>query len=482
MKPESDERSLEDVIRRATGSDDVQFDETAWKRKHRDEVMLIESWKRENASVRATGPRQIWRTIMDHRLTRIAAPAAVAAAVIAVVVIIWTSGGSAAKVFADCLKQLQTTSYEFDMDISTTDGASTTLRGMVLEPGRLRLEQRGGQEAVSSVINNNTKQSLILFHQFKAAYRFDRQEAEALGALEFFILPGRSIEDLWNLKAGNEKELGTKEIDGKSAVGFQVTEKDDGHTQTISVWAEAKTGRPLKVDIVWRSNEQEKSALEFSMKNFKPAPDLNPALFDTAVPEGYTLADRKTLEQLTAEPGTGPAAAAATSPEAKKTLDSLDLWARGNKQKAVDLLMTVNWSGDVRFSQADHLFTVTERQYISLVTDDKRKVMDEIMPQMSQCRGLARELLEVGRKARASGQPAKAESYYTAALGLGRLLSRNPDGMLIVRLVGIAIQKLALEELSDLHEATNQPEKLSAVRRQLKQVEELQDQIRKKAS
>lgn len=480
MKPEHDDKWLEATIRRAVGSEDAQFDASSWKKKYRQEVALLES---RNAHTATTGHRRwrTWRSMMGKRSIKIAASAAVAAGIV-VAVIIFASGDGSTVAMAAVLEQLQTKCYEFEMAGRTEDGASTSVKGMVLEPGKMRLEQRGGLGAITSIIDNDTGQSLILFERFKAAYRFDRKEAKAIGILGFLILPRRSIEDLWSLKAGEETALGKKYIDGKSAEGFRVIQKDEEYTQAITIWADAKTGHPLEVEIVWQSNEEEKAVLELTLSDFRAIPKPNTALFSTKVPAEYTLANRQTLKQLTAESDTTTSTTEKTSAQAKTVLDAIALWADGKKQEAVELLMAVDWSDDLRFGQGHYLFTMTERQYISLLWADQKKVMAGIITQSSQCRAIARELAELGRNARTSKDFTDAEKYFSTAVRLGQLLNRNRDMMLIVRIVGIAIQKLALTELSSLYQELGETEKLQNTQAQINQIEERMKQIKKSAS
>lgn len=494
MKPKSDDKSLEDAIRQVTGSDIAQFEEAQWKRKHGDEITLIESWKQDAAAVHATDRPLLWksmigRIIMRNRVTRIALLAAVA--VIAITVIFWTGSGSESNVFADCLAQLRTTSYEFDIEIEipptdspiiTPEGTVLelgiiTMKGLVLEPGKLRLEQHLETGDISTVLNSTTKQALRLFHRQKVAKRLDWQQ-EAGGA-RFLFLPAQSVEELWKLKPGAEMRLGEKEIDGKLAVGFRVTEKDELGTRTVDVWAEVATGRPLTIDIVSQSAEQGSSTLKVSMKNFKPVDNLDPSLFDTAIPQGYIQANHKTLEQLAAPQEAGPAPGA-TSAEAEKILKSIALCAAGQKQEAVDLLMTVDFNAEIRFGPEHYFYSMSEAQYISLTEDERNKTMEEIFSQIRQYRGLARELLARARAARESEQLAKAQSYYTVLVGLARPLSHSTDGLLITPEMGFAYGTVGLEGLAEIYQATDQPEKLESVRQQLEEMEELQKRLKER--
>jgi hypothetical protein len=221
-------------------------------------------------------------------------------------------------------------------------------------------------------------------------------------------------------------------------------------------------------------------AIELTMSHFRPAPDLDPALFRMEIPEGYTLAGRTTLEQMLAR-RTDADAGVGTFAEGQKILESLALWSAGDSRKAVDLLLTIDWNGDLQFAPEHFLFTMTERQCVALTTEDRNRMLQDVLKQGSQCRALGQEVVNTGRQAQAAGDTSQAEMCYTAAARFGRLLNRNPEAMLIVRLVGIAIEKPALAELKDLYEAASQPEKLQTIRQRASQLEDQQNQIRKTA-
>jgi len=478
MTHEQDDRLLEETIRRAVRAPDVRFDAAGWLKKHREEVAILESRKLTTAT-EVNSRWRTWRTIMRTRSVKIAASATVAAG-IAIAVIIWATSGGSTVAMAAVLEQLKTKSYEFQMVARTPEGETHSLKGMVLEPGKLRIEQGVGLDTVVCILDSQEKQSLLLFERQKAAYRMDKLQKKEAGFLGFLSLPGRSIDDLWKLKAGGETKLDKKDIDGKPADGFQVNQKYDDYSQTITVWADAKTGFPVMVEIAMTSNKDEKNVLNLTLRDFKVVAKPNPALFSTDVPEGYTLANQRTLQQLTATPATTPAEG--TSVEGKKVLAAIELWNSGEKSKGVEALAAVDWKGEIRFGPEHYLFTMTERQYISLVSADQQKVMSDVLAQLGLCRAMTREMIDLGKKARTAKDADKAEKHFTATEGLGQLLDRNPDQMLIVRLVGIAVQKLALTELSGLYEERGQSEKLKAVREKLSGVEDEQSKIKKAAS
>lgn len=480
MNADKNDRLLDETIRRAVGSETARFDSAAWMKKYREKVAILRSRK----STTAPGDNRRWRTwrlIMGARTVKIAAPAATAAAIV-IMAIVWAISGSTSIAMAAVLEQLQTKSYEFVMDVRVGD-TSTTVKGAVLEPGKLRLEQTGGLGPIVSIIDNDAKHSLLLWEQFKAAYQFDKQgqEKEELGGLGFLILPGRSVSNLWNLRAGKETKLDQKQVDGHTAQGFRVTQKSDDYTETMTVWADAKTAAPLKVEIALQSNNDEKQMLELALRDFKVVEKPDPALFSTDVPAGYTLANQQTLKQFATAPAID-ASVAKTSPGAEKVLAALRLWHEGNKQKAIETLMTVDWEGDLRFTQEHYLFTMTESQYISLVTDDQQQVMAEIMSQSTDCRAIARKLVDLARKARAAKNDTEAEKYLHAAIGLGQLLDRDKNMMLIVRMVGIAIQRLAAGELATLYEGQGQTDKLHHIQKRIRDLKEQTVEIKRSAS
>ncbi|GAF97394.1 unnamed protein product, partial [marine sediment metagenome] len=274
------------------------------------------------------------------RSIKIAGSAAVAAAIVTAAIVLVVRGGSTV-VMAAVLEQLQTQSYEFEMEVTTNEGGPASVTGMVLEPGRMRLTQQSGAAMFACIIDDDAGQSLILIEQFKAAYRLDREEARSIGGLNFLILPGRSISDLWNLKAEDETELGRKNIDGKSAEGFRVTQEEEEHTQTITVWADAKTGHPLEVEILVESHQGQ--YVELTLSDFQVVSEPDPALFSTELPAGYTLANRQTLEQLGTESAPTTSTADDTTDQARRVVDAIAAWADGKRQKAVELLMAVDW-------------------------------------------------------------------------------------------------------------------------------------------
>jgi len=76
------------------------------------------------------------------------------------------------------------------------------------------------------------------------------------------------------------------------------------------------------------------------------------------------------LDELETEPG--------TSSEAEKIEELLRLWLEGNTSESVGMLLAIDWSKDFTFSEKPYIFTIKEKQFISLKPEDQQEVMNEL--------------------------------------------------------------------------------------------------------
>lgn len=194
-------------------------------------------------------------------------------------------------------------------------------------------------------------------------------------------------------------------------------------------------------------------------------------------PAEPTVEKEAPRENSSVAPAEGADRAAKASP-ADQVVQAMKLSAQRQMPQAVEQLLKVNWSGEFRFSPDQHLFTLSEKKSASLRLSEREKIMAQVTEQLSQSRTLAKEAVKRGQDLKTSGKLQDAEAHDRAVLGLGRLLSRDPEGLLIVRLVGIAVQKLSLEELADLYGTMNESTKLQEVRKELRELNRQQEQIR----
>jgi outer membrane lipoprotein-sorting protein len=431
---------------------------------------LAESEKTKSAELEPN----MWRIIMKSRITKFAAAAVI---IIAVLIGVNEFGGSidgAGVAFAEVLEHIRTSNYTFDLTVLTEDQASSTVQAMVLEPGRMRVDSSVGLGKVSSIIDISEGKSLLLFHQFKTGQiREVPTPGKDDGAGGIFALCMKPIENLWDLRDGTEEELGEKEIDGQIAEGFKTSHEDQYFQYETTIWAHAKTGVPILVEMVATPLEGESGWIQWTMSNFALDVELAEDLFSLEVPGGYTLAYQLSLDELETE--------TRHSAGAEKIEEMLKLWSSGKKTKAVEVLLGIDWKQTIEFADKPYVFTITEKEYVSLKPEYQEQVMEEVMATGATIREIVRELWALGSATVSDGNYEEAERHFEAALELGKLLTHDPELMLITRLVGIAVERKTLNEMISLYKVTNEQKKLQAAEKELQAMETELEKIKKKA-
>lgn len=437
-------------------------------------LRVLDKLKRQTAVKQAN----IWRIIMRNKITKLAAAAVV---IIAVFIGIHYPGGSingASVAFGEVLGYIQTSSYTFDLTVETTaekqPSEAFTMQAMVVELGRLRIDCSAPVGKISSITDFNTGKSLLLFHQNKAGVLMEEpvlKMKDGIGGI--YALFSKPIENLWNLHDGTQENLGEKQIDGQSVTGFRVFQEDPYFEYDITIWANITTGGPVLVEVLSEPLDASYPSIKWTMKNFNLDVELDEELFNLEVPAGYTSAYQRDLDDLEAE--TEP------SVEAKRIVQMFELWSEGRKNEAVQILLGIDWAQPFEFGKEPYIFSITEKGYISLKGEDRKRAMDEIMSVAVTVRQIVYEVLNSGQAAVSAENYKEAERYFEAGLQLGKLLERNPESMIIVRLVGIAVEKKTLNEMISLYTTTKTQEKLRAAEEQLRAAEAKGEEIKKKA-
>jgi hypothetical protein len=267
--------------------------------------------------------------------------------------------------------------------------------------------------------------------------------------------------------------LGEKQIDGQTVTGFRVFQEDLYFEYDITIWANITTGVPVLVEVLSEPLDASYPSIKWTMKNFNLDVELDEELFSLEVPAGYSSAYQWDLDELEVE--TEP------SVEAKRIVQMFELWSEGRKNEAVEILLGIDWAQPLEFGKEPYIFSITEKGYISLKGEDQKRAMDEIMSVAVTVRQIFFEVLNLGQAAVSAQNYKEAERYFEAGLQLGKLLDRNPESMIIVRLVGIAVEKKILNEMISLYTTTNTQEKLRAAEEQLRAAETEAEEIKKKA-
>ncbi len=418
----------------------------------------------------------IWRIIMKSRITKYAAAAVIIIVVLASINHFGGSldGGSIA--FADVLKYIQTQSYTFDltMDPVFEDSVKVNIKAMIFELGRVRMDCSVPVGEMSSITDFTTEKNLLLFHENNTAVIKEEPILnKSSGAQGMFVLFTRAIDNLWNMRDGTEEQLGEKEINGQPVTGFKVLQEDRYFQYDMRIWADAADGVPRLVEVTSKPLDGSYS-IKLTMENFDLDVDLDEELFSLEVPDGYTLAYQEDLEKLEVD--------TESSTEAEKIEQILELWSQGRKDETIKILLGIEWTEQFEFGKEPYFFSMTEKGYIALKAEDQKRVMEEIMITAVAVRKIVlQEVVRLGQEAVSSNNYEAAEQYYEAGLQLGNLLARDPEAMIIVRLVGIAVEKVILNEMISLYTTTNNQKKLQTAEKQLQAAEAEAANIKNKA-
>ena len=92
------------------------------------------------------------------------------------------------------------------------------------------------------------------------------------------------VESVGTLKA-EPSALLIWEIDGIPVIGYRIQNPDSMNTDSMNVWADAKTLLPFRIEILIQMLGEEGAII---MSDFKFNIDLDQSLFSLQVPEGYT--------------------------------------------------------------------------------------------------------------------------------------------------------------------------------------------------
>jgi len=215
----------------------------------------------------------IWRTIMNSKITKLATAAAI---IVAVLVSFHYLGGSASTVYADVVERLQKA-----RTLLYTVTTTTPIEGMpdmemevaFKEPGYMRMTLPGGYVSVMDCMQGK---ALSIIPERKQFIEMEMSNLPAdAGQREFNV-----IERLRTLPERADEALGDREIDGRMVQGYRVTE--EGVTNTV--WIDPKTRELVEVETEFDNAP----GMSRTMANFKFDVELADSLFDLAPPDGYT--------------------------------------------------------------------------------------------------------------------------------------------------------------------------------------------------
>ena len=128
-----------------------------------------------------------------------------------------------------------------------------------------------------------------------------------------------------------------------------------------------------------------------------------------------------------------------------------------------------------------YMRTLTEREFWKLSPEDQKNAMAETIESCRENRAYIKDIIAQAQDSISNNDNMRAEAYLISGLDTGRELCANKDGLLITRVVGIACQKAALNEMVKLYTKVGDYSKVQAAQGQLQDIEIEMNEMRETA-
>ncbi len=212
---------------------------------------------------------EIWRIIMKSKITKYAT----VAVIIATIFIGMNQFGNSSMAFADILTNIQnakTLSWKTTITVKGQSPKVTHI--MALEPYNMRVEFEDGKVWI---LDHSIGKTLVL--------EPNRKLAVVSSTVKKHLDIYNTFKNFQNTEGFVVEEIGQKQIDGKSSIGFRLTKKDK--SQEIMVWAELETKRPILIE---QTTTDGQSRIFHTITNeIVFDVELDEALFNIEPPERY---------------------------------------------------------------------------------------------------------------------------------------------------------------------------------------------------
>ena len=311
MKEQKDEKWLDEIISRATDLGEVEFNAEKW----RDKYILTKSNEAMCSHVKFKPHYNIWRFIMENKVTRYSAAAVVALAAVLVLLSPFGTPGNGGIVLADVQQRVA----EFETMVQR--GKKTFLRpgkeGDVFEFDGMKCEfdivkyfskQHGFTEEgyvednliYRITFNLPKRQTLVAFPPQKKYVTFTSSD-EVAKIMETITTPNGFLNLLLE---SDYKKLGRNKIDGIEVEGFEFQDIEsikeilpkivfDIQAYTGKIWIGIKEQLPIRIEgdlVIGKSFMTMFNDLNLHEVNILDQynVELDEGIFDTDPPEGYT--------------------------------------------------------------------------------------------------------------------------------------------------------------------------------------------------
>ncbi|MBN2019248.1 MAG: DUF2092 domain-containing protein, partial [Sedimentisphaerales bacterium] len=260
----NDERQFEELVKKMTLDDKPDY-------RHRDKLQqkLLAAFAKRQWHQERQSQTGIWRTIMQSRITKFAAAAAILAIAGIVSVQLVTGTKAYAQVVAE-IKKARTVVFTLITQSNQGNGETIKTDFAYKEPGYLRTTTVDGYTVIlDSTIGKMI--SIVPQLGYTVADLSSITKPGSFGPLD-------SVEAMKNLPAEADEQLGAREIDGIDCDGYKVTQGD----LTTNVWIDAKTGDLVQIEHTYASAP----GMNRIMKNIKFDIELDDSLFSLTPPAG----------------------------------------------------------------------------------------------------------------------------------------------------------------------------------------------------
>ena len=213
------------------------------------------------------------------------------AAAIFVVILIWganaTQPASAMERMSQNIRQAKSYQMTMDMQIKLPGKPGETRTSVAKQkfywqaPRSLRMELKSDQPVspgVQTEIYPAGKPGIEINHTRKQY----RRKPARFGQLPPLLM----LDALARYTGQADRKLGTKQIDGQSAHGFEIDAKKidpDAYGGPVEIWLDEKTDLPVRI----RYEIKASPSGTLTMRDFRWNAELDPKLFDTTPPAGY---------------------------------------------------------------------------------------------------------------------------------------------------------------------------------------------------
>jgi len=216
----------------------------------------------------------IRRTIMKSKIAKLATAAAIIVA--AVLGLHLFNPFRATVTFADVIKPiLSARTVVLDFIVGSKE-TGPVMHDIVVGS---RIRRTFSNMATIMIIDLDNAKMLTLDPPSKSAVYVDIQGPLREGTKNLVEFVRKVITSLKDLPV---QELGQREIDGQKAVGFLAR----GHNEEITIWADAKTATPIRIELLYGQTL-------YILKNIEFDVPVEESLVSMDVPAGYTLSDKR---------------------------------------------------------------------------------------------------------------------------------------------------------------------------------------------